>query len=105
MTATAPMWPGPSPAPPANSPKVIGVGAVSGTTTISTGVIDVTRPPQEAGGLTNLDVGPAAFGPQPDSLGPDLFTGLENSDPQACTPPPRNTLHFKIVLIERGNCD
>ncbi|MEN3306416.1 MAG: minor extracellular serine protease Vpr [Micromonosporaceae bacterium] len=101
---------------PANSPKVIGVGAVTKNTTIVPGAVDVTGPAPVPTTLTNLAVGPAAFGPQvTTTLGPAQYVPAEivaaNHSALGCSlagdtsPFPAGSLTGKIALIERGTCN
>jgi minor extracellular serine protease Vpr len=101
---------------PANSPKVIGVGAVTKNATIVPGVVDVTAPAPVPAALTNLAVGPAGFGPQLTTpLGPAVYAPAQavasNGSSQGCSlagdvsPYPAGSLTGKIALIERGTCE
>lgn len=101
---------------PANSPKVIGVGAVTKNATIVPGVVDVTAPAPVPAALTNLAVGPAGFGPQLTTpLGPAGYVPAQavasNGSSLGCSlagdvsPFPAGSLTGKIVLIERGTCE
>ena len=110
---------GPDPATsiaPANSPKVIGVGAVSKNVTISPGSVDVTGPTPVPAKLTKLDVGPAQFGAQgTTALGPLPYVASEtvatNGTPLGCNlsngsnPFPAGSMSGKIAVISRGTCE
>lgn len=101
---------------PANSPKVIGVGAVTKNATIVPGVVDVTAPAPVPAALTGMAVGPAGFGPQLTTpLGPAVFAPAQaaasNGSSLGCplagdaSPFPAGSLTGKIAVIERGTCD
>jgi subtilisin family serine protease len=101
---------------PANSPKVIGVGAVTKNATIVPGSVDVTGPAPVPATLTNLTVGPASFGAQvTTTLGPAEYAPAENVATNHSTlgcslasdtsPFPAGSLTGKIALIERGTCN
>jgi subtilisin family serine protease len=95
---------------PANSPKVIAVGAVSKNTTISVGFVDVTGPTPVPPELTRLDVGPADFGPSTvTTLGPAPYapvsTVAAGGSTLGCAALPAGSLAGKIALIERGTCE
>src|SRR5262249_30262431 len=100
---------------PANSPKVIGVGAVTKTATITPGAVDVTAPAPVPATLTGLDVGTASFGPPLTAgFGPagDLpaHSVATNGSSLGCSlagdvsPFPAGSLTGRIALIERGTC-
>ena len=92
---------------PANSPKVIAVGAVSKSATIVPGRIDVTNPGPVAG-LTNLDVGAAQFGAQiTTALGPAQVVAVQSvgTGTLGCSALPAGSLTGKIAVIERGVCE
>jgi subtilisin family serine protease len=103
---------------PANSPKVIGVGAVTKDATISSGVIDVTGPAPVPVTLTARDIGPAQFGPAapgPASVGPAPYVPAEkvatNAGATGCSlssganPFPPGAFTGAIALIARGACE
>jgi subtilisin family serine protease len=101
---------------PANSSKVIAVGAVTKNTTIATGFVDVTGPGTVSPDLTNFDVEPAEFGPAaPTQFGPDEYVPAEkvatNASANGCSlgddsnPFPPGSLTGKIALISRGTCE
>ncbi len=101
---------------PANSPKVIGVGAVTKNATIVPGNVDVTAPVPVPATLTGMAVGPAGFGPQvTTTLGPAEYVPAENvatnhsslgcSLAGDASPFPAGSLTGKIALIERGGCE
>jgi len=101
---------------PANSPKVIAVGAVTKNSTIVPGTVDVTAPAPVPAGLTGLFVGPSAFGPQVTTVfGPAEYVPAENVATNHSTlgcslagdvsPFPAGSLTGRIALIERGTCN
>ncbi|MGH9244374.1 MAG: S8 family serine peptidase [Acidimicrobiales bacterium] len=94
---------------PANSPRVIAVGASTKNVTIVPGVIDVTAPEPVPAELTALPVGPAQFGEQlTEPLGPAQYVPAEvasGGDPLGCSPFPAGSLTGAIALIERGVCE
>src|SRR5690606_4731330 len=101
---------------PANSPKVIGVGAVTKNATIVPGVVNVTAPAPVPSALTNMGAGPAGFGPQLTTrFGPAPFvpapavatdhSSLGCSLAGDTSPFPPGSVSGKIVLIERGVCE
>jgi subtilisin family serine protease len=101
---------------PANSPKVIGVGAVTKNATIVPGVINVTAPAPVPPALTKLGAGPAGFGPQlTTSFGPAVYLPAQavatDHSSTGCSlagdasPYPAGSLTGKIAVIERGVCD
>ncbi|MFN8498216.1 MAG: S8 family serine peptidase [Anaerolineae bacterium] len=100
---------------PAISGKVIAVAAVTKNATISPGVLNVTAPPPVPSNLTNLDVGPANFGPQITTQFPAAaYVPAEkvatNGSALGCSlsgdvsPFPAGSLTGKIALISRGTC-
>jgi subtilisin family serine protease len=100
---------------PASSPKVIGVGAVTKTTTITPGAVDVTAPAPVPANLTGLDVGTAQFGQQLASdFGPAGYVPAQNvasnGSSLGCSlagdasPFPAGSLTGRMALIERGTC-
>ena len=101
---------------PAASPKVIAVGAVTKTATITPGDLSVTGPAPVPANLTALGVGSAQFGPAlPASIGPAGFTGAgsvsSNGSTLGCSLPgdlspfPAGSLAGQVALIERGTCN
>jgi subtilisin family serine protease len=103
---------------PANSPKVIGVGAITKDTTISSGVVDVTGPAPVPVTLTARDIGPAQFGPPapgPASVGPATYVPAEkvatNASANGCSlasganPFPPGSFNGAAALIVRGSCE
>jgi subtilisin family serine protease len=101
---------------PANSPKVIGVGAVTKNATIVPGVVNVTAPAPVPPALTNMGAGPAGFGPQLTTrFGPAPFVPAQavatDHSSLGCSlagdtsPFPPGSVSGKIVLIERGVCE
>jgi subtilisin family serine protease len=100
---------------PANSPKVISVGAVTKNATVVPGKVDVTAPTPVPANLTGLAVGPANFGPQLTTpFGPAEVVPAQNvatdksslgcSAAGDVSPFPAGSLTGKIALIERGTC-
>src|SRR5439155_16980009 len=100
---------------PANSPKVISVGAVTKNATVVPGKVDVTAPAPVPANLTGLAVGPANFGPQLTTpFGPAEVVPAQNvatdkgtlgcSAAGDVSPFPAGSLTGKIALIERGTC-
>jgi subtilisin family serine protease len=101
---------------PANSPKVIGVGAVTKNATIVPGLVDVTAPAPVPAALTGMAVGAAGFGAQLTApLGPAVYVPAQavatNGSSLGCSlagdasPFPAGSLTGKIALIERGTCE
>jgi len=100
---------------PANSPKVIGVGAVTKTATITPGDLDVTAPAPVPANLTGLAVGSAQFGPAlSGGFGPAGYLPAQavatNGSSLGCSlagdvsPFPAGSLTGRMALIERGVC-
>jgi subtilisin family serine protease len=101
---------------PAASPKVIAVGAITKTATITPGDLAVTGPAPVPANLTGLAVGGAQFGPPlPASIGPAKFVGagtvasngstLGCSLPNDISPFPAGSLAGQVAVIERGVCN
>jgi hypothetical protein len=101
---------------PANSPKVIGVGAVTKTATITPGDLDVTAPAPVPANLTGLSVGTAGFGPAvTGTFGPVGYVAAQsvatNGSSLGCSlsgdvsPFPAGSLTGSVALIERGVCN
>ncbi len=92
---------------PANSPKVIAVGASTKDATIVPGVVDVTNPVDPA--LAGMPVGPAQFGEQViTTLGPAPFIPAQvvgGGSSLGCAPFPAGSLAGAIAVIERGVCE
>ncbi|MGH9185947.1 MAG: S8 family serine peptidase, partial [Acidimicrobiales bacterium] len=92
---------------PANSPKVIAVGASTKNATIVPGVVDVTNPADP--GLAGMPVGPAQFGPQvTTTLGPAPFIPAQvasGGSTLGCSAFPAGSLAGAIAVIERGTCE
>jgi subtilisin family serine protease len=99
---------------PASSPKVIGVGAVTKTATITPGDMDVTAPAPVPANLTGMGVGSAQFGPALASFGPLRVVPAQsvatNGSSLGCSlagdtsPFPAGSVTGALVLIERGTC-
>src|SRR5205823_5548333 len=100
---------------PASSPKVIAVGAVTKTATITPGDVDVTAPAPVPANLTGMAVGSAQFGPPlTPGFGPATYLAGQsvatNGSTLGCSlagdtsPYPAGSLTGSIVLIERGSC-
>jgi len=100
---------------PANSPKVIAVGAVTKFQTLVFNAVDVTAPAPVPANLVNRDTGVAQFGPaQTGTLGPAPIVAAErvatNGSSLGCSigtdsPFPAGSLTGQIVLIQRGTCE
>jgi minor extracellular serine protease Vpr len=103
---------GPDPATgnsPSNSPKVIGVGAVTKNATIVSGTIDVTAPSPVPAALVGLPVNNAQFGPSAvTTVGPAVYLPAEaasGGSSLGCSAFPAGSLTGKIALIQRGTCE
>jgi subtilisin family serine protease len=94
---------------PANSPKVIAVGASTKNTTIVPGVVDVTAPTPVPPELTRITVGAAGFGEQiTGTLGPAPVIPAQvasGGSTLGCDPFPAGSLDGAIAVIERGVCE
>jgi subtilisin family serine protease len=95
---------------PANSPKVIGVGAVTKNATIVSGAIDVTAPAPVPAALVGQTVGTGNFGPQiTATFGPAPYIPAEVASGGAstlgCAAFPAGSMTGAIALIERGACE
>jgi subtilisin family serine protease len=94
---------------PANSPKVIAVGATTKNVTIVPGTVDVTAPTPVPPALTAMPVGPAQFGAQlTANLGPAPYVPAQvvgGGSSLGCAAFPAGSLNGAIALIERGVCE
>jgi subtilisin family serine protease len=99
---------------PAASPKVIAVGAVTKTATITPGDLNVTGPAPVPANLTGLPVGGAQFGPAlPAAIGPAKYVAAESvgGSSLGCSlagdtsPYPAGSMTGRIALVERGTCN
>jgi subtilisin family serine protease len=94
---------------PANSSKVIAVGATTKNVTIVPGTINVTAPAPVPPTLTAMPVGPAQFGAQlTANLGPAPYIPAQavgGGSSLGCAAFPLGSLAGAIALIERGVCE